>query len=372
MSAVLSSLDSLDPPGPGQAQPSAMAENSVLKVRQHMPVERHHKVLGWGLAMVVSTLLLYGGVFLAALWVPWLSAKLALGTLAGLCIGVVFVVGHDASHGNLSNSPALNRWLARLAFLPSAHPNETWDTGHNRLHHSWTNLAPLDPGYPPFSPQAFAALPAWERALHRASRTLPGIGLAYLIIWWQDQIRIHPAQRKLVRSITAFHLERLAILAFALLQLGAVAHWGAWSAQPGWQGLALEWLLCVAWPYYIWNATMAFVTLLHHTHPKVRWFADQAEWSYFKAQVAGTVHVVWPRWFGWAFHNIFEHTAHHADKHIPLYRLEASQQALEAAYPSQVIVQKGSLTWVLKVLRSCQLYDYGNHQWLNWKGQVVN
>ena len=154
-----------------------------------------------------------------------------------------------------------------------------------------------------------------------------------------------------MRSIATFRIEVAAILGFFALQTYAVWQFGAWNGQ-GAAWFTVEWLACIALPFYVWNTTMAFMTIQHHTHPNVRWYDNEAEWSAFAGQIEGTVHVTWPIWFDLAFHNIFQHTAHHADKHVPLYKLRDSQRALSGAFPQAVTVQKGSLRNLNAVLKT--------------------
>jgi acyl-lipid omega-6 desaturase (Delta-12 desaturase) len=128
-------------------------------------------------------------------------------------------------------------------------------------------------------------------------------------------------------------------------------------------------MLCVVWPFMVWNWVMAFVTLQHHTHPRVRWFDNETEWSYFQSQIAGTVHMTFPRVIELAFANIFEHTAHHADKFTPLYNLRPSQQTLEHQYPDHVILQRASLAHLRDILKRCRLYDYRAGRWMDFEGR---
>lgn len=341
----------------------------IASIRQVLPADRHDKKPWVGVALVTALCVVYGLLFAAALLVDsgWLKA--ALGVALGLTTGVLFVVGHDASHGSLMHSAGVNRWLARICFLPSAHPNEAWDSEHNRQHHSWTNLSTKDPGYPPLSLEAYSALSPIGKAWHRLGYVLPFIATSYLSIWWRSQIRIFKPRLSMVRSLRVFRWEVAGIAAFFMLQSWLVWRAGAWSAQGiGWG--AAEWLLCIALPFYVWNTTMAFVTIQHHTHPNVRWYDNESEWSVFAGQVEGTVHVTWPLWFDLAFHNIFQHTAHHTDKHVPLYKLRESQQALSNAFPDAITEQSGSLSNLLKVLKTCRIYDYRGHRWMGWDGAV--
>ena len=70
--------------------------------------------------------------------------------------------------------------------------------------------------------------------------------------------------------------------------------------------------------------------------------------------------------------HIMQHTAHHVDSKIPLYRLTGSQSCLESAYPQDIVVEKWTLATLGKTLARCKLYDYENHRWLNFCGKPTS
>ena len=87
------------------------------------------------------------------------------------------MVGHDAGHGSLTPSAALNRWIGRLAFLGSYVPYSGWLACHNALHHSYTNLRGKDPMWAPLTKQEYEALSRVRRAWERLRRTLVGVAM---------------------------------------------------------------------------------------------------------------------------------------------------------------------------------------------------
>jgi len=96
-------------------------------------------------------------------------------------------------------------------------------------------------------------------------------------------------------------------------------------------------------------------------------YANRADWDFYKAQVCGTVHLKIPRIVEVLFGNILEHTAHHVDKKVPMYRLRKCQSALENAFADDVIVESFSLRYLRRILAECQLYDYERHEWSRFK-----
>jgi acyl-lipid omega-6 desaturase (Delta-12 desaturase) len=88
---------------------------------------------------VMWAALLAGTILFDAWW-----AKLLCGMTAGFVIGRLFILGHDACHQSLTPHRELNKWLGRIAFLPSITPYSLWDIGHNVVHHGYTNLKGFD------------------------------------------------------------------------------------------------------------------------------------------------------------------------------------------------------------------------------------
>jgi len=125
----------------------------------------------------------------------------------------------------------------------------------------------------------------------------------------------------------------------------------------------------IALPFLVWNWGMGFAIFQHHTHPRAVWYAGREEWDFFAGQVESTVHAGMPRWLEWISAFIMQHTAHHVNWRIPLYRLAQSQRFLERAYANEIIVEPWRLIAVGETLARCKLYDYENHRWLNFKGR---
>ena len=77
---------------------------------------------------------------------------------------------------------------------------------------------------------------------------------------------------------------------------------------------------------------IGFVVYVHHTHVKVSWHDNKAAWTQAAPFVSTTVHLTFPFKIGAMMHHIMEHTAHHVDMSIPLYRLKQAQAKLEEMY----------------------------------------
>jgi omega-6 fatty acid desaturase (delta-12 desaturase) len=194
------------------------------------------------------------------------------------------------------------------------------------------------------------------------------VGHYYLVeIWWRHMMFPRAEDRERMSPRLA-NLDRVLVAAFIIFQIGVCVFLGRSSPS----GILLNLALGIVWPQLTWNWLMGVVVLLHHTHPKVRWYDDPNEWSYYAGQVQGTVHVefTWP--IGAVLHHIMEHTAHHVDPRIPLYHLPAAQRSLEQTYSGDVIRSPFTTRNFLRILGQCQLYDYRRHCWLSFEGKVTS
>lgn len=340
----------------------ALASESIAQVKAHVPEHLRSRSSLIGILLFGFSALLYLASFAATLlplptWVRCV-ASLANATF----IATLFIVGHDACHGSLTPKTWLNKWLGRLSFLASWHPFVSWDLGHNRIHHSWTNLKGRDYVWTPLTPQEFLDLPPSGRLLQRFYRSLPGVGFYYLYeIWFKHMVFPRAADRKRM-SPSLLAVDRFAVASFVIVQIAVSVYAATYFQTSVWLAVGLAVIL----PQLLWNQLMGLVILLHHTHPRVRWFDDPEKWSFFNGQIRGTVHVKFPWPIGTILHHIMDHTAHHVDTRIPLYHLPDAQVAMEHSYPSDVIVSPFSWSNLQNILRNCQLYDYSQHQWLRF------
>ena len=67
-------------------------------------------------------------------------------------------------------------------------------------------------------------------------------------------------------------------------------------------------------------------------------------------------------------HHIMEHTAHHVDMGVPLYRLKRAQALLEETMPGAIIIQHFSWGWYFQTARKCKLYDFERQCWTDFSG----
>jgi omega-6 fatty acid desaturase (delta-12 desaturase) len=302
---------------------------------------------------------LSGTVWFDAWWL-----KLAMGMVAGFVTGRLFIIGHDACHQSLTPHRALNRWLGRIAFLPSLTPYSLWDIGHNVVHHGFTNLKGMDFVWAPLSADEYAALTPTQKWVNRIYRSGLGPGLYYMVeIWWNRMYFPNGGYMGTRRAI--FWKDGLLVSAYAVLWAGGLTA----AALATDQSVAMVLLMGFAVPFFFWCSMIGFVVYVHHTHVKVSWYDDKALWTKAHPFVTTTVHLTFPFNIGAMLHHIMEHTAHHVDMGVPLYRLKEAQRLLEERLPGQIIVQPFSWRWYARTARHCKLWDYEAACWTDFDGR---
>lgn len=292
------------------------------------------------------------------------ALQLLAGLATGFVIGRLFILGHDACHQSLTPHRTLNRWLGRLVFLPSMTPYSLWDVGHNVVHHGYTNLKGFDFVWEPRTLQEFEALPAWRRALERVYRSGWAPWLYYLVeIWWGRMM--FPGKQVMPTRRQAFLWDCLGVSLGALVWIGGLVAAAVATGQSAW------WLVTVGFvvPFVFWNGMIGFVVYVHHTHTGVAWYADKASWAATSPFVSTTVHLTFRSPMGSVLHHIMEHTAHHVDMSVPLYRLKRAQKLLEALLPGRIVIQPFSWRWYADTARRCKLYDYQARCWTDYAGR---
>jgi omega-6 fatty acid desaturase (delta-12 desaturase) len=306
--------------------------------------------------------LVAGTVLVESVWL-----KLLCGSAAGFVIGRLFIIGHDACHQSLTPHRELNKWIGRYAFLYSLTPFSLWDTGHNVVHHGYTNLKGVDFVWTPLTAEEFAALGPVGRLMQYLYRSGWGPGLYYLVeIWWKREFFPNKTHMPTRRPI--FFKDSLLVTVFGVLWMGVMAYAAVATGQSVWLTL----LMGVFVPFLFWNTMIGFVVYVHHTHVRVSWHNDKSAWTKAQPFVSTTVHLTFPMKIGNMVHHIMEHTAHHVDMSIPLYRLKKAQAKLEEMLPGRIIVQPFSWGWYFKTAKACKLYDFTRECWTDFQGHMTS
>jgi omega-6 fatty acid desaturase (delta-12 desaturase) len=307
---------------------------------------------------VILTAGLIGTVYFESIWV-----KLLLAIFSGFMIGRIFILGHDACHQSFTPYRSLNKILGRLAFLPSLTPYSLWEVGHNVVHHGQTNLKGFDFVWAPLTLEEYQSLSTGRKVLERIYRSGFGPFVYYIVeIWWNKMF--FPSKKAMPATRPAFLWDNVLVSSFAALWIAALT-FGAMATN---QSILLTVLMGFVIPFIFWNGMIGFVVYVHHTHPSVSWYSDKSEWLRAQPFVSTTVHLVFPFKWGAAMHHIMEHTAHHVDMGVPLYKLKQAQAKLEEMLPGRIIIQKFSWAYYFDTAKLCKLYDTQRKCWLDFKG----
>ena len=319
---------------------------------------------GRWIGIAISLLVVYSGLICAAVT----SRAPAVGGLCGIAAGVIaivmFLIGHELCHGAYRMSGIARRCCAAVLFMPTLHRPSLWIVAHNNRHHNWVNLAGRDPVYAPVAVDAYGKLSPARRAVERIVRSFPGFVLIYFFKNWLPH-QLVPS-RDLAMSCgsrSRYRAETVAMIA------AATAHMAFLLVYAMYGGGMWTFVIGGAIPWLTWNSLMSWATLLQHTHPSVRWYADENLWQRDRARDRSTVHIVMPKILRCLFLNIMEHGAHHRVPYLGFLCLHELQEERDADPGS--IVERASFGVLLAVLRKCRLYDYHNHCWCDWSGSVT-
>jgi len=312
----------------------------------------------WALFAILTA----GTVLFAAWW-----AKLVCAVAAGIMIGRLFIIGHDACHQSYTAHRTLNRFLGRIAMVPSLTPYSLWQVGHNVVHHGYTNLKGVDFVWAPLTQAEYDALPAWRKGLERVYRSGWGSALYYFNeMWWLRMF--FPSKAHMGTRRKEFHIDGAFVAITAGVWIASLIALANATYQSGWILVLFGFVV----PFVVWNALIGFVVYVHHTHAAVPWYNDKRAWAKSAPFISTTVHLIFPYRIGGLFHNIMEHTAHHVDMGVPLYRLQGAQQILEDSFPERITVQRFSWRWYLDTARRCKLYDFERNCWTDFKGNKTS
>ncbi|HEX3429819.1 MAG TPA: fatty acid desaturase [Rhizomicrobium sp.] len=284
----------------------------------------------------------------------------------GFFIALLFIIGHDASHGSFAPDPRWNRWFARLAFIPCVHAPSLWRRTHNDMHHQRTNLKGVDHVWAPMSKAEYDAASPARRWLERVYRGPWGPLIYYYGTFWLYRMLVPIAPE--VRAQWKRHVpDSVFALVGFVLTLAAIGFAGHALApqRPLWMTYLTGWVL----PFAVWNYLMGLTIYLNHTHPAIPWFGNETMWSSHRGNVLSTVHVKLPRYIAPLYSDALAHTAHHADISLPVYELPAAQAKLKSAYGKAVQEYTLSIAEYRKIYAACKLFDFERMCWTDFDGR---
>jgi omega-6 fatty acid desaturase (delta-12 desaturase) len=192
-------------------------------------------------------------------------------------------------------------------------------------------------------------------------------GLYYMVeIWWNKMF--FPNEKNMPTRRPIFIKDNLLVSAFGIAWIAFMS----WAAAVTDQSVPLVLLMGVVVPFFFWVSMIGFVVYVHHTHVRVSWHDDRGAWSKAQPFVSTTVHLTFPLSIGALMHHIMEHTAHHLDMSVPLYKLKQAQAKLEELLPGRIIVQPFSWKWYFQTAHACKLYCFEKACWTDYAGNPTS
>lgn len=344
-----------------EEQVSQERKGSLKPVIDAIPSSAYDNPTWKGLAYFARDTALYLGLLAALVFVTNVFWVLLLEVGMALVVSALFIVGHDAAHGALFKSKRMNSWIGHLAMLPSFHVYEGWVLGHNRIHHPYTVRQGFDFVWHPVTPEEYASMGWYKRALHRVEWSWLGSGIYYMHqVWGQKMIVGKPP----ARWAKAIRRDRWMIAGFVV---GMTALFTFIGIAMGHSVAGIVWLdvRTVFLPFVAFSFVIGAAVHVHHIGPEIRWY-KKAEWTKFKAQMEGTTVLRIPKGMNFFFHWIMVHVPHHVDMRIPMYHLEEAAAAIEDAFPGTIIDRKFRLRDYVANARACKLYDFETDRWLTY------
>lgn len=326
------------------------------------------KSLRRGLTILGVHYVLYLVTLVGALAPLPIWANLIFAVANGALIGLIFLIGHDTGHSSFVPGRRWNVWLTRIAFTPCLHSRSQWDTVHNRIHHSYANLKGFDYVWAPMSKAEYDASSWGRRTLERFYRGPFGPVAYYWIEFWLKKLIVPLAPE--MRPDWKKHLPDtlyVLIVGFGMVALIGVVGHILTPDRPLWLIMLVGWVV----PFAVWNYLMALSIFLQHNHPKVPWFANKEEWTFYGGNIRGAAHVDLPLPFALLklFNWVMVHNAHHALPSIPIYNLPQAQDMLIEAYGQDIVRYKFTLSSYRAVYKACKLFDYEAKQWTDFEGR---
>ncbi|MBP0029050.1 fatty acid desaturase [Roseofilum sp. Guam] len=271
---------------------------------------------------------------------PWYCLPL-LWLFTGSAFTGLFVIGHDCGHRSFANRKWINNLIGHLVFIPCIYPFHGWRIKHN-IHHKYTNCLEIDNAWKAYSREEYDSFHPIEKWAYRGLRgkfwwLASAVHWANLHFqWWTFAGK----EREQVRFSALFVIAQMAI-GFPLL----IATTGLW----GWVNY---WLM----PWLVFHFWMSTITLLHHTKTDIA-FKPKSEWNEAEAQLMGTAHCQYPRWFEWMAHDINVHVPHHISTAIPWYNLRQAHASLEQNWGQYMTTNEFSLSSLWNITSVCHLYN---------------
>jgi len=334
-----------------------------LELRKYIQPNSLH-----GFALYISDISLYLISIYGVLFLPELWMKLAASIFAGVKLGNLATVAHDAAHNSLTKLKSLNKFIAITSFLPCLFNYRLWLLDHNVLHHVKTNEN-IEDSYTPLSKEEYDSLSPfnkWKERLYRKPSFLY-FGLYYIVERWR-KVKLYPTAKmpEYVKKSGWMHSALISVYFLAFIAVLACAP--KFSNTGSIAAVVLGFVI----PFYVFQTVYAFTVYVQHTHKRIAWFNYKPDRKGNGRQEFVSVSLEFPGWLSILMHNVYSHAAHHVCPAIPCYRLKDAQVHLDKLIGEKSVSERFTFSWLFETMQACKLYDYDNNLWLDFDGNITS
>ncbi len=303
--------------------PKAYFEKNAVKAWKHVAISISAAIAGYcAIAFLPAYLLPFTWFF------------------TGTALTGFFVIGHDAGHRSFAKRRWVNDLVGHIAFLPLIYPFHCWRLLHDH-HHLHTNKMEEDNAWRPLLAQEYEECGPVLKFLQRGIRSW---------FWWVGSIGHWALLHFDLRNFRDRDRSKAAF-SIAVVVAFSVVFFPTMLATVGVWGLVKFWLM----PWMVYHFWMSTFTIVHHTIPEIQ-FRPASEWNAGEAQLAGTVHCVYPRWVEILCHDINVHVPHHVSTGIPSYNLRKAHANLKANWGEHIVERKFNWALMKSIASGCNLY----------------
>jgi omega-6 fatty acid desaturase (delta-12 desaturase) len=261
---------------------------------------------------IISTALLLALAIAGTLWSPHLASKIICSLFTGLLILRFFVIYHDQQHQAILPHSRLAEGLMTIFGIFALSPSSIWRSSHNHHHNHNSKLRGSHIGSFPIMTKAnFLKSSKAKRFNYLFMRHPLTILFGYVFVFFHGMC-LYPFFDK-----PREHYDCLIAFVLHVVIAVTIVHFLGWLAL----------LLTLTIPFFIADAVGTYLFYAQHNFPGVA-FNDNAGWTYDKAALESSSHMITGPIWAWFTANIGYHHIHHLNARIPFYRLPEAVNAI--------------------------------------------
>ena len=271
-----------------------------------------------------STMIVLNGFAIGATMPVWWPIRLACGVVMGLTIVRLGILYHDYFHGAILKGNRVVDIFFKVYSLFFLNPWTLWKQSHNGYHHGRAGLyvgaekskhallfAHTDIGaFPVLSTHEYARSGFWKRLSYRIARSPLMIlfGVFSIFIFSICMVSLASQPRHRWWSALSLVLNAAVITTLAFLAPDVLLF--AFVVPP----IVAAWL-------------SVYMFYCQHNYPGMRYFNDDT-WDHMATAVFSSSYMKTGHIMRWFTANLGYHHVHHANAHIPFYRLPEAMDAI--------------------------------------------